>query len=99
MAVAKMKWNAILFFKSNFELSKINSNSGFLSIFGGFDNSGLYLKYPPENKQFFNLTNYEKYYNYVNPSDCRDKNLKIPDYFYFKCINLIFIFKHLFQMA
>mgnify|MGYP000971654095 FL=1 len=47
--------NAILFFKSNFELSKINSNSGFLSIFGGFDNSGLYLKYPPENKQFFNL--------------------------------------------
>jgi hypothetical protein len=77
--------NSIMLFKPSFELSKDDESSGFISIYGGFDSSGLYLKYPPSNKTDFNETNYEKYYNSQNPSDCRDENLDIPKYFYFKC--------------
>lgn len=77
--------NCILLFKSNFELSKNDTSAGFLNIYGGFDESDLYLKYPPEDKEEFDKTNYKKYVNVTNPSDCRNDQLKIPDYFFFRC--------------
>ena len=72
-------------FKSHFELYNFSNFTGFTKIYGGFANSGIYFSYPPYNTSDVNGTNYQTFFNYSNPSDCRDKELKIPSYFYFQC--------------
>ena len=67
--------------KSVYEVSKNNSNNKFLNISIAFHKSKLLFNYP-----IINDTNYyKKYSNYINPSDCRDENNKIPNYYYFHC--------------
>ena len=77
--------NLNLLFRSQYELYNYSNYTGFTKIYGGFAQSNLYFSYPPFNSSNINDTNYEGFFNFVNPTDCRDNDLKIPNYFYFKC--------------
>lgn len=77
--------NLNLLFRSHFQLYKTSNFTGFTKIYGGFESNSIYFNYPLPNTPNINDTNLDVFQNFKNPSDCRDENFKIPNYFYFKC--------------
>jgi hypothetical protein len=77
--------NLNLVLKSHFQLYTDSNFTGISKIYGGFAKSEIYFTYPPSKTPNKYETNYGNFFNYTNPSDCRNETLKTPSYFYFKC--------------
>ena len=74
---------SISFSRSHYEVTEDNTDKGFKNFYVVYQRTGLFYHYPVLSKQL--ESTFFTFANFSNPSWCRDSDLNIPQYYYFKC--------------